>query len=240
MEIESAAEAEAHCDAHRKVSKRDDNFHFVNSPTRGKDYPYDKTAKSNTCPTLPSNQMLPFTNATYPRIHISFRKLIEDLSPGQKVVLQNENEAFIAVVPFGAGLKFYQSYMTLKQDMKAFLDDLQIEKGNFKISIPKTEWSTKKTRDYQTPWPFFIENTAPPLHNYLLWQQTFPIDNKLVLNFLPVDSSKQSWVITTYRCHFIENDKVIMADILRQIKRTTCENTKIVAMVNAIQTSQGF
>ncbi|KAK0468821.1 hypothetical protein IW261DRAFT_1517503 [Armillaria novae-zelandiae] len=240
MDMETAAEAEAHRDMHRKTNKKDDNFHFVNSPTEDALYPYNKNAKAGPPPPSPSNHPLQFTDATYPRIHISFRKLIEDLSPGQKSVLQRESEAYIVVIPFGAGPKIYQLYTTLKQDVKAFLDVLDIEKGSFKISIPKMEWKATKIRDYQSPWPFFIENASQPLRKFLLWQQTFPISDKLVLNFLAVDPSKQSWVIATYRSHFVENDKDIMADVLRRIKKTTCKSTKIVGMVNTIRTGQGF
>ncbi|KAK0460628.1 uncharacterized protein EV420DRAFT_1533214 [Desarmillaria tabescens] len=80
-----------------------------------------------------------FTDAAYPRMHISFRKLVEDLSLGQKTVLRQESSAFLAVIPYGAGPKFYQTYTMLKQDVKAFIDNLQVEKGNYKISISKTD-----------------------------------------------------------------------------------------------------
>ncbi|KAK0504205.1 hypothetical protein EDD18DRAFT_490626 [Armillaria luteobubalina] len=222
------------------MPRKEDHFHFVSTPLGGEDYPYNKTAKSDPSPSSLVTSTTLFTDAEFPKIHISFRKLVEDLSAGQKTVLRNEHASFIAVIPFGAGPKFYQSYTTLKQDAKAFLDGLKVETGNYKISIPKSNWNGKKTRDYQTPWPFFIENAAPPLREYLLWQQTFPIDEKLVLSFIAVDPNRQSWVIATYRSHCVENDKAIMADVLRRIKKTVCQSKKIVEMVNAIRTNQGF
>ncbi|KAK0506515.1 hypothetical protein EDD18DRAFT_1097789 [Armillaria luteobubalina] len=66
----------------------------------------------------------------------------------------------------------------------------------------------------------FIENAAPPLREFLLWQQTFPINKKLILNFLPIEPNRQSWVIATYCLHFIKNIKETITDVLWCIKRT--------------------
>ncbi|KAK0478995.1 hypothetical protein IW261DRAFT_1420325 [Armillaria novae-zelandiae] len=192
QENPSAAAKRIRLDSDTVGGNPDDNFHFVATPLGGEDYPYNKKAKSGTPPLSPVTSSTPFTDAAFPKIHISFRKLVEDLSSGQKTVLRNKHQSFIAVIPFGAGPKFYQSYLTLKQDTKAFLDGLKVDKGNYKISIPKSNWNGKKTRDYQTPWLFFIENVAPPLREYLLWQQTFPIDEKLVLSFIPVNPMCQT------------------------------------------------
>lgn len=154
-------------------------------------------------------------------------------------MLMEEHDQYIAVIPLGAGPKFYQSYTTLKQDVSAFLDGFQIEKGDYRISLP-SERLAKKVRDYQTPWPFFIEGAAPPFRNFLLWQQTFPIDEKLVLNFIPIDINHQSWVIATYRCGAVENDPARIAKALRKIKKAVSENRAITDIVNKIRTGQGF
>ncbi|KAK0429610.1 hypothetical protein EV421DRAFT_1745329 [Armillaria borealis] len=238
-EVAAALNAEAYHDTHRKVWKREDNFNFITTPTNREDYPYDKVAKTGQITTLPAVSKTPFTDAAYPRLHIPFRKLTEDLSRGQKVALQEEHDQYIVVIPFSAGPKFYQNYTTLKQDVTAFLDGLQIERGDYRISLP-SECLAKKTHDYQTTWPFFIEGAAPPLWKFLLWQQTFPIDEKLVLNFLPVDTNHQSWVIATYRCGAVENNGARITKALQWIKKTVCENRMITDIVNKIHTGQGF
>ncbi|KAK0464039.1 hypothetical protein IW261DRAFT_1427508 [Armillaria novae-zelandiae] len=142
-------------------------------------------------------------------------RLMEDLSRGQKTMLMEEHNQYIAVIPFGAGPKFYQSYTMLKQDVLAFLDGFQIEKGDYRISLP-SEHLAKKVHDYQMLWPFFIKGAAPPFQNFLLWQQTFPIDEKLVLNFIPININHQSWVIATYRCGAVENDPARTAKALQK------------------------
>ncbi|KAK0241002.1 hypothetical protein EDD85DRAFT_992327 [Armillaria nabsnona] len=238
-EAAAALNAEAYRDAHRKVRKREDNFNFVTTPTNREDYPYHKVAKTGQITTLPTVSKTPFNNTAYPKLHIPFRKLTEDLSRGQKVALQEEHDQYIAVIPFGAGPKFYQNYTTLKQDVSAFLDGLQIKMGDYRISLP-LERLAKKTRDYQTPWPFFIEGTAPPLRKFLLWQQMFPIDEKLVLNFIPVDTNHQSWVIATYRCRAVENNSARITKALRRIKKAVCENRTITNIMNKIHMGQGF
>ncbi|KAK0495620.1 hypothetical protein EDD18DRAFT_1354121 [Armillaria luteobubalina] len=237
-EAKKAKNDEAYRDAHRKVLKREDNFNFVTTPMNREEYPYDKLTKAGQFAPLPPSKNT-FTDAAYPKIHIPFRKLVEDLSRGQKAALKEDHEQYIVVIPFGAGPKFYQSYTTLKQDVVAFLDGFQIEKGDYRISLP-SECLSKKVQDYQTPWPFFIEGAATLLQNFLLWQQTFPIDKKLVLNFLPVDINFQSWVIATYRCGAVKNDTARIARALRKIKKATCKNRAITDIVNKICTSQGF
>ncbi|KAK0221508.1 hypothetical protein IW262DRAFT_1296204 [Armillaria fumosa] len=132
---------------------------------------------------------------------------------GQKAALKEDHDQYIIVIPFSAGPKFYQSYTILKQDVMAFLDSFQIEKENYRISFP-SECLIKKVQDYQTLWPFFIKGTAPPLQNFLLWQQTFLIDEKLVLNFLSVNINYQSWIIAAYHCGAVENNTARIARAL--------------------------
>ncbi|KAF9018686.1 hypothetical protein BDZ89DRAFT_1073624 [Hymenopellis radicata] len=133
--------------------------------------------------------------------------------------------------------------------LKEFLNAIDFaKKGSPRPFLPFETKEPKKGRDGETrakrsafekPWPIVIEGIAEEFREYLLWQQTFATQSRIVWNFVPFDPESLPWIIGSYQGNIVSDDKDDIAEALACLKLEVWKSTAIQNLVKRIRQSQG-
>lgn len=167
----------------------------LTTPTNRDLNPHIQKAGEGDIPTLPPVSTTQFTRAEFPRVVIPFDDLVRNLAEEQVNQIKGNPGNYIAIIPFGAGKKFYDENPTSRQQILKMLVGFGFS-GNEELElaapIPRTP---NKNRKFEGPWPMLLKNASAELRAYLLWQQTFAVKADVAFNAISFDMSIQSWVI---------------------------------------------
>ncbi|KAF8895868.1 hypothetical protein CPB84DRAFT_1748277 [Gymnopilus junonius] len=81
-------------------------------PTNIKENPHTQMSQKSPFPNIAPSPKVPYMRAIFPRVVIPWEQLIYNLDDGQLAAITDNLDAFIAIVPFGAGDKYYRDHPT--------------------------------------------------------------------------------------------------------------------------------
>ena len=106
-----------------------------------------------------------------------------------------------------------------------FIEQLGMEDDDTSVAKPTPlKPRNAPRRDFAKPWAMILGGASDALWKYLLWYQTFAVNESLTFSAVPFDKMLQSWVIMT-----ISGDAVKETDIA---KRKALSAIKSVLWVN--------
>ncbi|KAF8902962.1 hypothetical protein CPB84DRAFT_1728771 [Gymnopilus junonius] len=168
--------------------------------------PYLHRTQMGQVPILPPNRTATYTRATFSRIVIPLDQLLQNLDLGQADAIRADPGHFLALVPFGAGTKFYKDHPHCARDTLQFVESLGYECNDLEVAKPAPRSKQVKNRDFDGPWPMIMTGHSPELRNFLLWQQTFAVTSELTFHALAFDDELRSWVIMNASGGAVKND----------------------------------
>ncbi len=172
---------------------------MANLPTAADDFPYNKFTRSGDTPaTLPAGSAAPFTNTTFPQVFIPWNHITAGFSEEIHDAITASPQKFIAVVPFGAGPKFYVDNRRADLMLKTFLKGLNFpDKGKLTVFFPLEVKEDKKSKSrdegrsrrsaFDKPWPLIVTGFSEDFSKFLLWHQCFTTVSHLVWNLISVN-----------------------------------------------------
>lgn len=180
--------------------------------------PHIKQTGGGDIPTLPAKINTHFTRADFPKVVIPYDKLVANIAPEQIEQIQKNPAGHIAIVPLGAGKKYYRDNENCNWDILAFLKSFGFA-GNDDIHLAKPiPRNANEKRDYEPPFPMILKGASAELRAYLLYQQTFALKADLAFNAIPFDTAVQSWVIMNITGDAVENSDRSKKQVLGAIK----------------------
>ncbi|KAJ7866820.1 hypothetical protein B0H14DRAFT_3592317 [Mycena olivaceomarginata] len=190
-------------------------------PTATDENPHSKLTRADPAPAvLPDGDRLkiPFTNAIFPRISIPFSILTSNM-PDDIVADLGNGKGELAIVPYGAGLKFYQENATANKDVEKFLHSLVFDTTGIDVALPMAKSTGgKNDREFGGPWPMILTGASAALTEFLLWNQTFAINTKLTFLAHPFDRTIVSWHMMTISGDAVRDTPTAKAKVLGAIK----------------------
>jgi hypothetical protein len=213
-------------------------------PTNADENPHLHTSQRGPAPTKPSGH-LPFTDAVFPRIVIQMEHLLANVAKQQSDIIKASSNDYIAIIPFGAGNRFFDSQPKASQHILEFLNGLDFgtldSDGNARqalelITPDALDKGGEKghTKEFVKPWAMFLANAATDIRNYLLWQQTFPISRDIVFHALPFDKNLMTWVITDLSGDSVKDDDEAKKEALGAIKEALWKDPSFCRMATKL------
>ncbi|KAF8891530.1 hypothetical protein CPB85DRAFT_1441015 [Mucidula mucida] len=214
-------------------------------------FPYDKLTfqEGNKPEMTPNGCSMPYTLAAYPKIYVPWNHLTAAFADPLRQAIMASPESFVAVIPLGAGPKWYADNPRADLMLKEFLNAIEFKKkGSPRSFLPFETKEPKKGKDgeiwlkrsaFEKPWPVVIEGIAEEFRDYLLWQQTFATQSRIMWNFVPFDPKSLPWIIGSYQGNIISNDKDNIAEALACLKLEVWKSTAIQNLVKRIRQFQG-
>jgi hypothetical protein len=145
----------------------------------------------------------------------------------------------IAILPHGGGRNFYQQRPHANREVVAFLETIDLVTGDIDVALPYAFKVAKQGRDFDGPWPMILTGASDDLKAFLLWHQTFSVNDKLTFHAIPFDLDVESWVIMTISGDAVRDDARSKAKALGQIKRRLWADTQFVNFVNTVLAKAG-
>ncbi|KAG6895685.1 hypothetical protein C0992_013296 [Termitomyces sp. T32_za158] len=149
--------------------------------------------------------------------------------------VEDNPDEFLAVLPFGAGSKLYADNPSINISILNFLTSLGIQENPSDLQLAKARWRAKPKgkSDFQTPWTLLLSSFSEDLKTFLLWQQTFTVDQVVTFNVVPFDKSLRSWVIMNVSGDAVRSGDEAKCLALGSIKAALWFNTRFRAVANA-------
>ncbi|KAJ7143650.1 hypothetical protein C8R46DRAFT_1132648 [Mycena filopes] len=182
---------------------------------------------------------VPFTLGTFPRIIIPFSILTGKMNPAQVEGIAGAPEDHVALLPHGAGRAFYQRRPHANREVLKFLETLDLDTDGIDVALPIAHHTGKQGRDFDGPWPMILTGASEELKAFLLWYQTFAVNESLTFHAISFDLEVECWVIMTISGHAVRDDPKWMIKVLGQIKRRLWANTAFLNFVNTVLAAAG-
>ncbi|EIN10795.1 hypothetical protein PUNSTDRAFT_43587 [Punctularia strigosozonata HHB-11173 SS5] len=174
-------------------------------PTFTDENPHIQTSRRGDPPTArPTDQSVEFLDVVFPRIGLSMADLLEGMETAQTTpVLANPGD-FLAIVPFNAGQDLFAARPTLHADILEFIVALRIDVGppsesvgNAKRRLDTHRPLAKKNsrRSFDKPWTILLTGCNSHERAYLLYQQTFAVNEDICFHVLSFDPNYYEWTI---------------------------------------------
>ncbi|KAJ3511621.1 hypothetical protein NLJ89_g3991 [Agrocybe chaxingu] len=227
-------------DTFRFPSARDEYF---KAPTFAYENPHLDMTQRGDKPgpkQLPVATATPFTSGLFPRAVIPFDDLLANLDMALQTQIKENPENFLAVVPFGAGNKFFKANPDVNKRVRDFVATLGY--NNNGLSVHKAEPQDKPSdkRDFEKPWAMILRANDPDLCSYLVWQQTFAIDRTLAFNIVPFDKNLKPWVIANYCGDAVANNADERRTALVAIKQKLWTDANFRKIADRLMAQQGI
>ncbi|KAJ7727578.1 hypothetical protein B0H16DRAFT_1428949 [Mycena metata] len=212
-------------------------------PTYADQNPNAQMTKGNPEPeVLPCVERItvPYTLGTFPRISMPFPRLTQNMSPGQVQGIEAAPKQYIALLPHGTGRSFYQRRPHANREAKAFIESFDLDTDGIDIALPIAHHPGKKPRDFDGPWPMILSGASPELRDFLLWYQTFAVNENVTFHAIAFNLDAEDWVIMTISGDAVHPDARSIAKALGSIKRRLWADTTFVNFVNAVFAQAGI
>jgi hypothetical protein len=204
--------------------------------------PHLHDTQRGTAPEKPAGHSVPFTDAVFPRIALSFEQLTVNMADEQVDAIKADPDKFIAILPHGAGKKFFETEKDAATKILAFLNGLDCQgAGAIKVVTPaaKDRSSKKAGKHFLGPWTFILVNAPEAMRNFLVWQQTFPLSREIVFHALPFDNSIMSWVIMNISGSAVSNDDTVKKSVLATIKSKLWRDSHFCSLASQLLQESG-
>ncbi|EIN09247.1 hypothetical protein PUNSTDRAFT_44642 [Punctularia strigosozonata HHB-11173 SS5] len=174
-------------------------------PAFTKDNPHTQSSRRGEAPLAkPTDQSVEFLDATFPRIGLSMVDLLDGMEMAQTTPVLNNPGEFLAIVPFNAGPDLFAACPTLHTDIRDFIADLRIDEGPPQETLgsakrrldthrPLAKRNSKRTFD--KPWTILLTGFNNKERTYLLFQQTFAVNEDICFHVLSFDPTFYEWTI---------------------------------------------
>ncbi|KAJ7890405.1 hypothetical protein B0H13DRAFT_2040175 [Mycena leptocephala] len=208
-------------------------------PTMADQNPHTKLTRADPAPTvLPDADHLaiPFTNAQFERIAVPFSRLTRNM-PDDVVEMVGSTHNTLAVVPFGPGAEFYKNNPHANRDVEKFLHSLLYDTNGVQVSMPLAKHTPKGAFD--GPYPMILTGCSEDLAKFLVWNQTFSINDKLTFNVFPFDPSLVSWVVMTISGDAVHPEADAKRRVLGAIKERLWNDTTFLNFCNVVLGAAG-
>ncbi|KAJ6507540.1 hypothetical protein DFH09DRAFT_943064, partial [Mycena vulgaris] len=144
---------------------------------------------------------------------------------------------FLAILPHGAGPKYYKEHPHANREVMKFLDTLDLDTEGIDVALPMPQRTPK--REFEGPWPMIMTGASAELKDFLLWYQTFSVNTKLTFHVTTFDPTTVCWVVMTISGDAVRNDAVTKARVLGTVKRRLWNDTGFVNFVNRVSGAAG-
>ncbi|KAJ7464561.1 hypothetical protein FB451DRAFT_1403231 [Mycena latifolia] len=159
------------------------------------------------------------------------------MNEGQLELIKADPGNYLAVLPQGAGRKYYQEHPHANRAVQAFLESLDLDTEDINVALPMAQRPAK--HDFDGPWPMILTGFSDELMNFLLWYQTFFVNEKLAFSIVPFNPAAQCWVVMTISSDAVRNDQRTKAKVLGAIKKRLWNYTPFVNFVNGVLGAAG-
>ncbi|KAG6889229.1 hypothetical protein C0992_005924 [Termitomyces sp. T32_za158] len=212
---------------------------FQETPTDREENPSEQMTQRGDQPHYPAVNSTTFTQTPVPRVVIPLRRLTANLDQKLVDMVTEDPEAYLAVIPFGAGPKLFKDNPTLPTKIALFLEALSIGANNLDVS--KAIWKNRPSgrRDFETPWTLILAGASPELKEFLIWQQTFAISPDLTFSVVPFDTNLRSWVITNISGGAVKPGDEARRLALGSLKKALWDSQKFRAISNRMLADTG-
>ncbi|KAF8067088.1 hypothetical protein FPV67DRAFT_1228003 [Lyophyllum atratum] len=211
-----------------------DAFSMIGLPADQEHNPYSHTSQRGEMAHAPVDNATPFTRSVFPRIVIPYKLLVAnlDLHIVQKIE-ESPSDTYLAVVPHGAGNKYYRDHPNANTEILTFLNTLGIG-SNSELSIAKAVPRGKidQKRDFERPWAMVLEGASTELREFLTWQQTFAVSRTLAFSVIPFDKDLKPWVIMNISGDAVQPGTAPMIKALGEIKKVLWHDPRFRAIAD--------
>ncbi|KAG5641141.1 hypothetical protein DXG03_005937 [Asterophora parasitica] len=188
--------------------------------------PLDPTSQRGPEIHIPAVKCMTFTRAVFPRIVIPYTLLVQNLDADIETLIEADPDAYIAIVPFGAGNKYFRDNPRANANILAFIKSLELHEEGDSLSVAKALPRNKpnQKREFEKPWTMILSGAGKNLRDYLVWHQTFAVHPELTFSALPFDKDLQSWVIMNISGDLVEKSREAQVNALGAIKHKLWRN----------------
>ncbi|KAH9916363.1 uncharacterized protein B0H18DRAFT_1124276 [Fomitopsis serialis] len=116
-------------------------------------------------------------------------------------------------------------------------DDKNPDTKGLKVVMPIKNGPGNARDRYSKPWAMFLTGGSPRLREFLLYQQTFAISEKLAFSVTKIEATPPSWVICNFAGDCVDQDNEDA--ILKRIKTTLWSHDDFRKHVDRILTKAG-
>ncbi|KAF8143123.1 hypothetical protein K438DRAFT_1634240 [Mycena galopus ATCC 62051] len=206
-------------------------------PILSSENPHTQMTRSGPAPEiLPDDTQLviPFTNTVFPHISVPYSVLTQNMLDD---VIDSLDDKELAIVPFGTGADFYKDNPHTNQEVTKFLHSLLYDTTTIRVSMLMAK--SKPKCSFNRPWPIILTGAGDDLAEFLCWNQTFSIHDKLTFNVVPFDRTIESWVVMIIDSDTVSKEKCAMAKVLHAIKYRLWNDSTFLNFVNRVLGAAG-
>ncbi|KAF8225235.1 hypothetical protein L208DRAFT_1307241 [Tricholoma matsutake] len=142
--------------------------------------------------------------------------------------VQNSPQHYTALIPFGAGSRLTQDHPNLSKDFETFLKSFRFDGSDrLQVTHPTPNLQPDPQTRFSKPFPYLLLHSPEPLHQLLLWQQTFAFQINarcLAFNAVRIDPQARSWVIVNFAGPFVSTAHTHMINTLHTITTTLMDD----------------
>ncbi|KAF8178317.1 hypothetical protein K438DRAFT_1977953 [Mycena galopus ATCC 62051] len=212
-------------------------------PTMVGENPHLKETQEDPAPAiLPNadNIRVPFTLKIFPRIVLTLAQLTKNMAEGQVADIVANPSNFIALIPHGAGKKFFDEHPHANREAKEFIESLRTDEMSVEgidVALPKAKHKAK--RDSDGPYPMILTGANAALAEFLTWHQTFSVNARLTFHALKFDHTVVSWVVMTIAGDAVRDGPETKVKVLGAIKKRCWGDGRFGTITAGLQSEAG-
>lgn len=125
--------------------------------------PHIQKAGEADIPTLPPVSKTQFTRVEFPHVVIPLANLTCNLAEEQVNQIKQAPDNHIAIVPFGAGRKFYDENPMSRQQILEILKAFGFNRNEDLELVAPIPCTQNKNHKFKGPWPMLLKNASADL-----------------------------------------------------------------------------